>query len=178
MNRRLALVALWAVFAVAAVGVGFAAAGLVEGPFTDSLSTQAGGDGAGATGGPSVLPTTPAPTGPPATSHSPTTRPPRGTSSGTDAPSTVTRSVSTRGGVVIARCTGHLVSVSASPAVGWRLDDYTQGRVAEAKVRFAASGGDGERVEVKATCEHGAPVFELEDERGSHDSDGGTSSDE
>lgn len=172
MNRRLALVALWVVFAVAAVGVGFAAAGLVEGPFTDSLSTQAGGDGS------SVLPTTPAPTGPPATSHSPTTRPPGSTSSATDGPSTVTRSVSTRGGVVIARCTGQLVSVSASPAVGWRLDDYTQGRVEEAKVRFAASGGDGERVEVKATCEHGAPVFELEDERGSHDSDGGTSSDE
>ncbi|MGZ4610712.1 MAG: hypothetical protein ACXV2H_10695, partial [Actinomycetes bacterium] len=36
MNRRLALVALWAVFAAASVGVGFGAAGLVGDPFTSA----------------------------------------------------------------------------------------------------------------------------------------------
>ncbi|MGZ4590824.1 MAG: hypothetical protein ACXV2I_08555 [Actinomycetes bacterium] len=38
MNRRLALVALWAVFAAASVGVGFGAAGLVGDPFTSAAS--------------------------------------------------------------------------------------------------------------------------------------------
>lgn len=185
MDRRVALVAVWALFAAAAVGVGFGAAGLVGDPFTDGIDDTAATAGLGPT-------TEPAPTPTPTSSEptaSPTgsSKPPR-TATATAAPShttagpatsrptrsataevTVSRTLSTRAGVVSARCRGDLVRLGASPAVGWELTALEpSGR--EAKVRFERVGdGEEDRVEVRATCVGGRPRFAVEDDRDSDD---------
>jgi len=80
----------------------------------------------------------------------------------------VTRSITTRGGLVSATCRPDgLVQVSGSPAVGWEIKDIDGGAQRDALVRFERPDGDG-RVEVEATCPRGAPRFALDD-----DGDGG-----
>jgi len=167
------LVALWAVFAVAAVGVGFGAAGLVGDPFTDGdLSTTASSDSPS----PSGSVGTPTPTGsssPPATS-SPTSS--ASTSSGT----AVTRSVITRGGQVSGTCRDGLVRLSAAPEIGWEVDDLDSGARDEARARFERiDDGDG-RVEVRATCDGGTPAFTVRDDSSGHggSGSGGSGSDD
>jgi len=56
VSRRVTLVALWAVFAVASVSVGFAAASMVSDPFTDVNSTSEVSDLAGPGGSPPTEP--------------------------------------------------------------------------------------------------------------------------
>ncbi|MDQ1616766.1 MAG: hypothetical protein QOJ60_2705 [Actinomycetota bacterium] len=175
MDRRFALIALWVVFASAAIGVGFGAAGFVGDPFNTVPSA-----GAPPLDGlvPALSPTpTPSATGhhrrhhddgpttsPTATSHSPNAGP-------------VTSSRSTRGGYVSATCRGGLVSVSASPAVGWEIHDLTSGQVTEARVRFEPSqDANGERVEVSVRCVSGRPDFLVSDESGGGDGGGGSGS--
>jgi hypothetical protein len=156
MDRRWALGALWALFAAASVGVGFGAAGLVGDPFSD----PGPGLTAASSGSVSVPVSTPTPrgTGPSATPSGPSTGP---TSTG---PVDVVRGVTTRAGFVSGSCGGGLVVVSASPAVGWAIDDVDGGRREEARVRFEATGeGDG-RVEVTARCVAGVPVFAVENQ--------------
>jgi hypothetical protein len=203
VSRRVTLFALWAVFAVASVSVGFAAAGLVSDPFTDASSSVADvpgpgnglvtapGDGSttsppanGSTSpsprstksaGPSA-PTTASPSG---TASRPSTSP--GTSPGTSpstraASATVKRGISTRGGYVSATCRDGLVSVGAAPAVWWEVDSMTQGRVRSARVRLQPShDAKGERVEVTATCQSGTPAFTTEYSDGGGGDDGGSS---
>src|SRR3990170_9094758 len=140
MDRRFALVAAWALFAAASVGVGFAAAGLVGDPFTD------GGVAAPAAGGSGGTPST----SPSASPSSPGSTSPQPGGSGTVAD--VTRSVTTRGGFVSGTCRAGLVRLSASPAVGWEIDDLDDEPEREARVRFErVDDGDG-RVEVRAGC--------------------------
>ena len=188
VDRRVVLVALWAAFAVASVGVGFAAAGLVGHPFTDASSTVAV---EGSTSSPSTASSSTPDASTPADSGTPTTPTgtgtpkgttgPKGTRSGSPAtsaePKPVVRGFNTRGGYVSASCRDGLVAVSASPAVGWRLDGVTSGRVVTADVEFR-SGDLG--VEVSAVCSGGLPRFSLDDRGGGgggggHGGDGGGS---
>lgn len=184
MDRRWTLAGVWALFAAASVGVGFGAAGLVGDPFSDpgqgtALSpvfvagptTSAVAPGAG-----------PSPSRTPSPGHSTS----QGTSrtGGTSHSTSVTgspdpvaepavRSVTTRGGYVAGSCRGGLVTVSASPAVGWRIDAIDSRPTEEATVKFRQSNGDGE-VEVHARCSSGEARFEVGDDRaGSSGRDGG-----
>lgn len=178
MDRRAALVAVWALFAAAAVGVGFGAAGLVGDPFDDRLdtagsgvpiTTESGGRSSPPEASPTAGPADPSPSATPSTGSTRSTGP-RGTPA-TSAPtrsatpSTVTasRTLSTRAGVVSARCRGELVQLAASPTIGWQLDSFDDGD-REARVRFEQVEEDGDRVEVRATCADGRPRFAVEDE--------------
>jgi hypothetical protein len=181
MHRRWALVAVWALFAAASVGVGFGAAGLVGDPFSDpgggsALSPVSLADStppaATATATPSHSPS-PSSSSPghssPSPSHS--TRPRTSTADPETIPEPAVRSVTTRGGYVGGSCRGGLVTVSASPAVGWRIDEIDRGPTDEAKVKFTQSRGDGE-VEVHARCSGGDVRFEVSDDHGVSGSSG------
>ena len=165
MDRRLGLVALWAVFAVASVGVGFGAAGLVGDPFSDpaddriSLSTGGRPSGSGSASPSSLSPSSSA-----TSSGSPST------SAGSGGPPAepVVRTLTTRAGLVSGSCSRDLVTVSASPLVGWSIDDVDGGPDDDARVRFErADDGDG-RVEVRARCDGGVPRFTVEDDSSGH----------
>jgi hypothetical protein len=161
VDRRLALVAVWALFAAAAVGVGFGAAGLVGDPFTD---------GEVSTGGitSSAVPST--------SSEAPTTSTSALTT--TAGPRPVKRSVTVRGGLVTGTCRSGLVSLGAAPSVGWEIDDLDDEAGREARVKFErVDDGDGE-VEVRARCVGGVPTFTVDDDSsgsGSGDSGSGES---
>ena len=156
MDRRLALVAVWALFAAAAVGVGFGAAGLVGDPFTDSGVSTGPSQPSAATGTSSPAPTTSSAA--PSTAAS-TARP-------------ATRSLTTRGGLVSGTCRDGLVRLSAAPAVGWEIDDIDDDAEHDAKVTFERVDGDG-KVEVHAGCVSGVPRFSTKDDSsGSGGSDG------
>ena len=166
MDRRVGLVLLWVLFALAAVGVGFAAAGLVDDPLTRSVAVQPATDaeGTGGSNGPSASPS-PLPSG--------TASSPSGSPQPTDSAQPtgqVTRSLSTVGGLVTATCAQGRVRLAASPALGWEIDDLDSGFRSDSRVRFEPSAdGDG-RVEVRAQCtDSGVPSFELDD-RSSDDS--------
>jgi hypothetical protein len=177
--RRVTLVALWVVFAVASVSVGFAAAGLVSDPITDvgsstDVSSLAGpgetpvnepvpaGDQATGTATPSTKTPaagtpTEAPSRPGATRSAHPTKPARTTSS---ASSIVKGGLPTQGGYVSGTCQGGLVSVGVAPAVYWHVASITPGRVRTAFVRLEpAQDARGERVDVSASCRGGNPVF-------------------
>lgn len=191
MPRRVTLVALWAVFAVASVSVGFAAASMVSDPFTDVDTTSDVSDLAGPGGSPVTEPdgaasgdptgTSSPATGKPKPSDTPSGGPP---SAGTtkppnNSPATVKRGISTRGGYVSATCRDGLVSVGAAPAVYWKVDSRTTGRVRTARVRLEpAHDANGERVEVTATCPGGTPAFTTEYKDGGGGDDGGGGGDD
>lgn len=179
MRSRLGLVALWALFAAASVGVGFGAAGLVGDPFTDPGGDQitladagdpgAGGDPSSPSSSPSPSSSSPAGSSTTPAGSSPTPAPSRtrsATPSRTGTPAAaapVVRSLTTRGGLVSGSCTRGLVTVSAAPTVGWAIKDVDGGPAQEARVRFEPTGdGDG-RVEVRARCVGGVPHFSVED---------------
>jgi len=179
VDRRLALISVWALFAAASVGVGFGAAGLVGDPFTDS--------GAGvvtAAGSPTQSSGTPTPSessGSPSPSSSPAET--EGSSAPGGTPEGVTRSITTRGGLVYGTCRNGLVRLSAAPAVGWEIDDLDEEADTEPQARFErVDDGDG-RVEVSAVCAAGVPRFSVEDDSsgsgsgGSDDSGGSDESD-
>jgi hypothetical protein len=170
MDRRWALAAVWALFAAASVGVGFGAAGLVGDPFSDPGSVTAVAP---------VTTSTPAPAAStPAPSHTRSDRPspsrtavPHPETSTPPADQPLVRSVTTRGGYVAGSCRSGLVTVSASPAVGWRIDEVDGGPTEEAEVKFKRSNGEGE-VQVKARCAGGDTRFEVEDDHDGQDSSG------
>jgi hypothetical protein len=148
VDRRLALVAVWALFAAAAVGVGFGAAGLVGDPFTDGEVSTGGVTSSAAPTTTGAAPTT-------------STSAPATTTAG---PRPVKRSVTTRGGLITGTCRGGLVSLGAAPSVGWEIDDLDDEPEREAKVKFErVDDGDGE-VEVRARCVGGVPTFTVEDD--------------
>jgi hypothetical protein len=212
VNRRFALVALWAVFAAASVGVGFGAAGLVGTPFTDTGSTGSSPSAIDVLSSAPAITATADATTPSGDSASPgetsKSASPRsaGASRATSAPgsraagtksssprSTRTRSsggggsggskgggaaltrgsVDTAGGYVSGTCQSGLISLSASPAVGWQLDDVSAGRRVEGEAKFEQSGdGDG-KVQVTAWCASGKPRFSVESDGGGGGDDGG-----
>ena len=146
------LVLTWLVFAGLATAAGFAAVGLV-------------GQG---------LDLTAAPAGPTSTSsagtQTPTTSTPP-TTTGPTTPTAVRRTVSrsVRGNFVSATCRGSSVSLSASPAPGWWLDDYRPGPGREARAKFRSDSGE---VEFKVSCSGGRPVFETKNDADSGKGDG------
>jgi hypothetical protein len=166
MDRRWALAAVWALFAAASVGVGFAAAGLVGDPFSDPTGVSAAAPPPSASSRPTSGTASPRPTGSSVSS-------PRPTGSGqATGPEPTVHSVTTRGGFVAGSCRAGLVTVSASPAIGWQIDDVDGGQVVDARVRFEATGGDG-RVEVHSWCSGGAAKFSVDDRsRGGGGDDG------
>lgn len=201
MGRRFWLVAVWALFASAAIGVGFGAAGLVGEEFAGALprtgltttptgqltpepsSTAPSGptspSGSTSPGGTTSASATGTPTGEPSGSASETPssrptgtpRPPR-TSAPPRSTPPVTRSLQTRAGVVVATCRNGLVRLGTSPAVDWRIERIETGWLSEAEVRFER---DEDGVEVKASCAAGRPRFELDDDA-NHGDDGGEES--
>jgi hypothetical protein len=184
MNRRWTLAAVWALFAAASVGVGFGAAGLVGDPFGDSGQGSAltpvfvaGPTPSSATTGATTAEPSPAPSRGHSASHGTNPVDSAGpTRSESHRPSVVdssdpvvepaVRSVTTRGGYVAGSCRHGLVTVSASPAVGWRIDQIDRSPTEEATVKFRQSSGDGE-VEVHATCSGGEARFVVGDDRSS-----------
>jgi hypothetical protein len=177
MDRRFALIALWVVFATAAIGVGFGAASFVGDPLNTVPSAGAPPldglvPGLSSTPGPS-------PTGNHRRHHDDgsATSPTAGGTLRSSNVGAVTGSRTTRGGYVSATCRGGLVSVSASPAVGWEIHDLTSGQVTEARVRFEPSqDANGDRVEVTVRCVSGRPDFLVSDESGGGDGGGGSGS--
>jgi hypothetical protein len=165
MDRRWALAAVWALFAAASVGVGFAAAGLVGDPFSDPAGVAAAAPPPAAGSGPA---TSASPR--PSTSSVGGPRP-SGTAATTEPEPTV-HSVTTRGGFVAGSCRDGLVTVSASPAIGWQLEDVDGGQVVDARVRFEATSGDG-RVEVHSWCSGGTARFSVDDRTGGNDGGSG-----
>jgi hypothetical protein len=181
VRSRLGLVALWALFAAASVGVGFGAAGLVGDPFTDPGGDQVGVADAGdsSSPAPSATSATSATSAPSSSATSTTPAPGRtgsATPRATGTPATaapVVRSLTTRAGLVSGSCTRGLVTVSAAPSVGWAIKDVDGGPTQEARVRFEPTGdGDG-RVEVRARCVGGVPRFSVEDRTDSSGPGGG-----
>ena len=156
MDRRWAFAAVWALFAAASVGVGFAAAGLVGDPFSDPAGATAAAPPPTADSRPTGGTSSPRSTGSSVSGPRPT-----GTGAATDPEPTV-HSVTTRGGFVAGSCRAGLVTVSASPAIGWQIDDVDGGQVVDARVRFEATGGDG-RVEVHSWCSGGTAKFSVDD---------------
>jgi len=73
-------------------------------------------------------------------------------------------------------CRAGLVTVSASPAIGWQIKDVDSGQVVDARVRFEATGGDG-RVEVHGWCSGDTAKFSVDDRSGSDDGGGSGGSD-
>ena len=98
---------------------------------------------------------------------------PRPTGAG---PEPTVHSVTTRGGFVAGSCRAGLVTVSASPAIGWQIKDVDSGQVVDARVRFEATGGDG-RVEVHGWCSGDTAKFSVDDRSGSDDGGGSSGSD-
>jgi hypothetical protein len=168
MDRRWALAAVWALFAAASVGVGFAAAGLVGDPFSDPTGVSAVASPPSAGNRPTSGTASPRPTGSSVSS-------PRPTRTGVSAdPVPTVHSVTTRGGFVAGSCRAGLVTVSASPAIGWQIDDVDGGQVTDARVRFEATGGDG-RVEVHSWCSGGTAKFSVDDRDRGGGGSGGSS---
>jgi hypothetical protein len=167
MDRRWVLAAVWALFAAASVGVGFAAAGLVGDPFSDAAGVAAAAPPPAAGSGPATSAS-------PRSSTSSVGGPrPSGTAATTEPEPTV-HSVTTRGGFVAGSCRDGLVTVSASPAIGWQLEDVDGGQVVDARVRFEAISGDG-RVEVHSWCSGGTARFSVDDRTGGDDGGSGSS---
>ncbi len=152
------LVLTWLVFAGLATAAGFASVGLV-GQGLDRSAARASGPTATPTAG------TPSPTA----TTSPTTAEPTPTkpTSRTAVPRTASRSV--RDNFVSATCRGGSVTLSASPAPGWVLDDYRPGPAREARAKFRSDSGE---VEFKVSCSGGRPVFETKDDAGSGKGEG------
>ena len=151
------LVLTWLVFAGLATAAGFAAVGLV-GQGLDLTAAPAGPTSTASAG-------TPTPT----STKSPTRTEP--TTKGPTTPTAVRRTVnrSIRGNFVSATCRGSSVTLSASPAPGWSLDDYRPGPGREARARFRSDSGD---VEFRVSCSSGRPVFETKDDAAKGGGDG------
>jgi hypothetical protein len=180
MRVRSVLVATWLVFAVLATAAGFAAVSQVGRELdvqplpaaapraepTESFATVGPTDpSAGAT----------SPGSPSSDSSGQTRAPTRTRTTSADVPDlpepprSRTASRVVRGNYVSATCRSGAVTLSASPAPGWRLDDYRPGPAREARARFRSESGD---VEVRVTCgSGGAPAFDVRDDGGSGSDD-------
>lgn len=163
---------LWAVFVAVAVVSGWVAVQMVgaaiapasvsvlsAGEVSSRLATSTPVPQSSATHRPSDQesdrPSDPAPTGSDRPGSSPAP------SASTQSPSTVVRTLVSRGGSVVASCSGSSVYLrSASPAVGYHFDEWNRGPAAEAEVRFS---GDAGEVKMQVTCRaDGVPTATVE----------------
>lgn len=162
---------LWAVFVVVAVVSGWVAVQMVgaaiapasvsvlsTGEVSSRLATSTPVPQSSATHRPSHRtsdrPSDPAPTGSdrPGSSSSPPD---------SEAAIRTVRTLVSRGGSVVASCSGATVYLrSASPAVGYDFDEWSRGPAAEAEVRFS---GDAGEVKMLVTCRaDGVPTAKVE----------------
>ncbi|GII86485.1 hypothetical protein Ssi03_44750 [Sphaerisporangium siamense] len=85
---------------------------------------------------------------------------------GTPAPRTdpdAGRAFRGRGGVVVARCSGGLVTLLTwTPSPGYAVKDAESGPRDKARVRFEA--GDDEETEIEVRCSGGRPTASVEDD--------------
>jgi len=163
MRLRSMLVLTWLLFAGLATAAGFAAVGLVGQGLTVATAPETGPSvTTTATTTTATATTTTTTTATPSKStHKPATATPRTRKPTTAAAVQRTASRSVRGNYVSATCRGDVVTLSASPAPGWSLDEYRPGPAHEARAKFRS---DHDEVEFKASCSGGRPVFE-----GGHD---------
>lgn len=174
--RTLALVAGWALAAVAAAVVGVLSLSLLGSGITggqvhvlsarDAASAWASATPGPGSGAPGPGTTTTAPTGP-STDTAPSTEatPPSGStanattrtaSPSSSGPKAVTRALASKGGTVVARCrAGQVYLVSWTPRQGFEIDDPLRGPGSTAYVKF-----DSDELEVHVTvgCRGGRPV--------------------
>jgi hypothetical protein len=79
----------------------------------------------------------------------------------------VVKTVSSRGGSVVAACTSGLVTLrSWSTAVGYRFDEWSRGPATEAEIKFASGSNE---VTLKVRCVSGVPSGTSEVDEGSGD---------
>jgi hypothetical protein len=190
VNRTVGLVAVWLLFATTAVGVGFAAAGVMEEPFrggprvVEAVGPTADPAPTSAVSGsrtPAATRSVDSPPPPTRTVTAPRVAPsaPRSTSRPTPSatrvttrPAASTRGISTAGGYVSATCTGSLTRVSASPNPGWELKDISEPGRSEGEAEFERTGDGGDStVEVAVRCVDGKPVFTVQSEAEAEDHD-------
>jgi predicted short-subunit dehydrogenase-like oxidoreductase (DUF2520 family) len=103
-------------------------------------------------------PAVPASASPPASSAAPSTAPP--TSASPSAPAGETAAKQTRGGTVVARCSGNQAEIlTMSPASGFTVHEKSPGLQREAEGEFRGSRDNHDRVKVRVTCAGGAPAI-------------------
>lgn len=123
------------------------------------------GDGIAPTADPGVVATSSSRSGGPSPTRSPTR--PSGPSSGPSSrppagPADVRRTWQGAGGLVIADCRGSVISlVSSSADAGFRVEVKGRGPE-ELELGFEGQGEEGRETEVRAHCESGIPVFEVD----------------
>jgi hypothetical protein len=77
-------------------------------------------------------------------------------------PAAIRKTFPTRGGTVIARCTGARVEiVGMSPAQGWAVHEQDSGPRTDAEAEFRGTADDHQRVKVDVRCSDGTPVIEV-----------------
>lgn len=171
---------LWAVFVLVAVVSGWAAVQMVGAAIAPaSVPVLSSGDvkqrlatstPAARERSPSAKPST-ATTRPATSSNppSPTDDPTKDPTKDADKP--VVRTLVSRGGSVVAECTGTTAYLrSASPAVGYRLDEeeWKRGPDQETEVRFVSASTE---VTMKVTCPGGVPTADVESDSESGEDD-------
>ncbi|WP_248960292.1 hypothetical protein [Sphaerisporangium perillae] len=159
MNRRpLLVVSGWLVAALVATGAGVVVTtflgDVVTGSATRALSPAEVRRALAAASpfpGPSAS-TSPSSLASPSRSPSATAAP----SGGTGAGSGGSKVIPARGGVVVARCDGGLVTLQSwTPAQGYEVKDVERGPRDKVRVRFE---GDDARTEIEIRCSGGRPV--------------------
>ena len=160
MGRWWGLTTVWMVFTASAVGVGFAASGLIEYP----RSAAAGPHPAGMlVNAPRTSPTPRSAATPPRQPPSPTVDSPLVDNAGVgvgwlgDSGWAVTV-----GGYVSGTCFAGEIRVSASPNPGWSVTDLSEPGEDSGEVGFARSGNSGSIVTVEAWCWGGVPTFAID----------------
>jgi hypothetical protein len=166
MRLRSMLVLTWLIFAGLATAAGFAAVGLVGQGLTVAAAPENGPSVSATSTATRTTTTTVKPNAKPAakprkTTQKPTTATPRTRKPTTAAPVVQrTGSRSVRGNYVSATCSGASVTLSASPAPGWRLDEYRPGPARDALAKFHSNHDE---VKIEVSCSGGSPVFKIED---------------
>ncbi|HVQ18553.1 MAG TPA: hypothetical protein VMT27_05900 [Actinomycetes bacterium] len=119
--------------------------------------TTASSPSANPTASPRPTKTEPTPSG----SSTPTSGPtPTATKHASSGPQTATRTISSKGGSVLAECAGDSAFLrSWSPATGYRVDEVHRGPAAEVEIRFANSATE---VTLTVRCKAGVPVGQQE----------------
>lgn len=164
VQQRVGVVLGWLLGAIIATGVGLGAVLLLSQGLTSGESTPLSREAvssalADATANPSAQTPTPGSSASPTAPPEPTSSRPPSTRTPTAAP--VTRSVSSRGGSAIARCSGTAAYlVSWTPAQGWEVEDHLRGPADSVLVIFDGDDDvvDDLTVTITVTCQAGAPV--------------------
>ncbi|GAA4576770.1 hypothetical protein [Planotetraspora kaengkrachanensis] len=159
MNRRLLLVVTgWLTVGLIATGAGLTLTTLLGETITDlgsrPLSAEEVERALAASDTPAASPSATPPPSPAASATS--SAPPR--TAGT------ARVMTLAGGVVVARCSGGLVTLdSLTPAPGYEIDDAERGPRDRVRVKFESEEGHGSKSEIEVRCSGDRPVGTTKD---------------